>query len=231
MAKTKTRRAAKPAQIRDLAEDDIVSAAIAMIRQKGFAGVSMRQLAADLQVTPPALYHHVKDKTELLDRAADHLNASFPMPDVSLPWDQRLTTLLIDFQTVFGQHPGLAAHAARRMHSPATLRWIEMVLSVLLAAGFRGEAAMRALHVVGFYNNPATLRDVSRAQARAWDAMDPAALERVLKKARGRYASVEKMQPNYRNADEADFRFGLNLLIEGLKHQLALQSRGRTKRT
>jgi AcrR family transcriptional regulator len=231
MAKTKARRAAKPVQVRDLSVEDIVTAATATIRREGFSGVSMRQLAADLEVTPPALYHHVSDKTDLLDLIADRLIASVPIPADNLPWDDRLRALLLEFERLFAAYPGLAAHAARRMESPATLRWIELVMSLLLQAGFRGAGAMRAMHVVGFYNNPATLRDVSRAKARQWDSMAPNGLDKAMKLVGGRYPALDSMKAHYRSANEEDFRFGLDLIIEGLKQELAKQSRIRTKRS
>ena len=230
MAKAKTRRAPKPVQVRDLCVEDILKAATATIRRQGFSGVSMRQLAADLEVTPPALYHHVADKVDLFDLVADRLIASLPLPADSLPWDERLRMLLLEFERLFAAYPGLAAHAARRMDSPATLRWIEMVMSLLLQAGFRGAGAMRALHVVGFYNNPATLRDVSRAKARDWDAMAPNALEKAMNSVGGRYPALDSMKSHYRTANEDDFRFGLDLIIAGLKQELSRQSRTRMKR-
>ena len=42
--------------------DIIVATAIKGLHKDGLAGLSMRQLAGMLNVTPTAIYHHVKDK-------------------------------------------------------------------------------------------------------------------------------------------------------------------------
>ena len=49
-----------------LTRDDVVDAAMGILREYGLADLSMRRLARDLGVQPGALYWHVKNKQELL---------------------------------------------------------------------------------------------------------------------------------------------------------------------
>lgn len=49
-----------------LTRDQIVGAALGILREYGLADLSMRRLARDLDVQPGALYWHVKNKQELL---------------------------------------------------------------------------------------------------------------------------------------------------------------------
>ncbi|MEJ7585439.1 MAG: helix-turn-helix domain-containing protein [Acidimicrobiales bacterium] len=49
----------------------IVQAAREMITEEGLDAVSLRRLAAHLQVTAPALYAHVEDKEDLLRAVAE----------------------------------------------------------------------------------------------------------------------------------------------------------------
>lgn len=53
-----------------LSQDQILSAAFALLEAEGLEGLTMRRLAPRLNVQPPALYWHVGDKAELLARMA-----------------------------------------------------------------------------------------------------------------------------------------------------------------
>lgn len=60
-----------PAQLKGpdavaLTRDQIVDAAMAILRDYGLADLSMRRLARDLEVQPGALYWHIKNKQDLL---------------------------------------------------------------------------------------------------------------------------------------------------------------------
>ncbi len=49
-----------------LTREQIVDAAMAILREYGLADLSMRRLARDLEVQPGALYWHIKNKQDLL---------------------------------------------------------------------------------------------------------------------------------------------------------------------
>ncbi|GAA1353647.1 TetR/AcrR family transcriptional regulator C-terminal domain-containing protein [Falsarthrobacter nasiphocae] len=49
-----------------LSRNEITNAALRILRKYGFADLSMRRIAADLEVQPSALYWHVHNKQELL---------------------------------------------------------------------------------------------------------------------------------------------------------------------
>lgn len=51
---------------------DILNLAIPLFARLGYEGVSMRNLATRVGVTPAALYHHFKDKDELYIDAVSH---------------------------------------------------------------------------------------------------------------------------------------------------------------
>ena len=51
----------------------------------------MRSLADELGVTPMAAYHHVHDKTELIDLVLEAVMGTVPIPDpASGSWSERL---------------------------------------------------------------------------------------------------------------------------------------------
>lgn len=58
-----------------LTREQIVDTAFAMLRDGGLAGLTMRRLAARLEVQPGALYYHVASKQELLVAVAARILA------------------------------------------------------------------------------------------------------------------------------------------------------------
>src|SRR5687767_7906925 len=79
MPRSRTPRATRPAP-QQLSEQDIVDAALRLIRKSGADKLSMRTLAAQLGVTPMAIYYHVPSKQALLDLVIDSVFANVPMP-------------------------------------------------------------------------------------------------------------------------------------------------------
>lgn len=72
---------------------DVVEHAVAVLDQYGLADLTMRRLAAELDVRPSALYHHFANKQTLLAAVADELLArSLPAPGAEAgEWDVRLS--------------------------------------------------------------------------------------------------------------------------------------------
>ena len=59
--------------------------------RRGFAAVSMHDLAAELGVTVRALYRHVRDRQEIVDRAVELWLAQWPTPELDpAQWQQSL---------------------------------------------------------------------------------------------------------------------------------------------
>ena len=75
-----------------LTRDAIVDAARALVIADGLEALSLRRLAAQLGVTAPALYAHVRDKQDLLRALAevefDHLVARFDEVTATDPLDR-----------------------------------------------------------------------------------------------------------------------------------------------
>lgn len=205
----------------DLSLDQIQDSTIALIRREGLGRLSMRQLAAELGVTPMAVYYHVPNKTALLDLAADRIMKSIALPNPALHWTERLKQLILDLQQVFATYPGLARYAAEHMDSATTLSWMEMILDILHAGGFPPKVAVDALVVLGFYNNPASLRMDRPGSLGLWDIVPQHAIGRRIRKAPRDYPNLAKALPHLRGGDEADFCIGLDRLIAALEADLA----------
>ena len=77
----------------------ILAAASALYAERGYDGVSMRDVAAAVAIQPASLYHHFKDKDALILAALEHVFAARAAParDILLenqPPDRRLDAFI-----------------------------------------------------------------------------------------------------------------------------------------
>jgi AcrR family transcriptional regulator len=92
----------------------VLDATLAIAAERGLAAVSMRAVAARLGVTPMALYHHVRDKQDLLDGLVERLLAELPTPDPDLPWEERLRALARSLRETAARYPDAFLMLLRR---------------------------------------------------------------------------------------------------------------------
>jgi TetR/AcrR family tetracycline transcriptional repressor len=112
---------------KDLSREKVIDAALAILREHGLAGLSMRQVSASLSVQPGALYWHVASKQELLAQLADRILSEVPArrPDRPLPQQirQRALDIRVALLTVRDGAEVVSFALALRplQHSPARL--------------------------------------------------------------------------------------------------------------
>jgi len=99
----------------------VADRALQLADSSGLEGLTIRKLAADLGVTPMALYWHFRSKEELLDGLAERLWSEIDVAvDPATAWLAQLRTLL---------------------ESLIALRATELTLEILRAGGFDPEHA------------------------------------------------------------------------------------------
>jgi len=96
-----------------MTRDDILDAAAQVIRQKGFHGASMADIAGAVKLQKASLYHHVSSKQEillaLLDRALEMLFEHISnVTDKSLPPDEKLRQMIHSYLQVMTENGDLA---------------------------------------------------------------------------------------------------------------------------
>ncbi|MFI7415855.1 TetR/AcrR family transcriptional regulator [Nonomuraea sp. NPDC049684] len=91
-----------------LSLDEICSTALRLIDEAGVEGLSMRKLAAELDVNPMSVYHHVASKEALLARICETVSARLPLPpDDGTPWPDQLRALALAYHRHARQHPAM----------------------------------------------------------------------------------------------------------------------------
>lgn len=190
-----------------ISRQQIIEAGVRSLREKGFDGVTIRGLAAEMGVAPMSLYRHVRDKDDLLDEVVEVLFHLAWRPrgrrDDWKSWiaeaADRLRRFLVDEPAalyVYLRHPVVTPTALARMEA------MMEVLEEELGSPARARVAFGALqtYTIGF-----AALEVSRDRTRA--AGHPAGrTERVMA------AFITPSQ----------FRAGVDLLLTGVEQESAL---------
>lgn len=144
---------ARPRQRAPLTRSRVVALALEIIDEDGLEALNMRRLAAAAGVKPMSLYHHFASKTEILDEvgeeiAAAALGASPPNPG----WQGRVRQLFMGLHALAEAHPrALPLISTAVVRTSSGRRWMEQLMSTLLAAGFTPDRAATVYHVLGAY--------------------------------------------------------------------------------
>jgi AcrR family transcriptional regulator len=140
-----------------LDRDEIVDAAVALLRDEGLDAVSMRRLAARLGVSPIPLYSRVGNKEALLDRITERLlGHAAPDPPPAVAWDDYAATWAHALRRQLREIPD--TRLLMRTRRWAMVESTRPLYRVLRAAGFDDGHAVRACRLlmwaaVGFVAN------------------------------------------------------------------------------
>jgi TetR/AcrR family transcriptional regulator, tetracycline repressor protein len=138
---TKTAQEAEKARLSKAA---VVERGLAVADAEGLDGLTIRRLAADLGVTPMALYWHFRSKEELLVGLAEQVWSELDTDvDTSTDWVDQLRRLLESLVQVLRKHPSAAQLllAGEKRNSEAAMRATEVALAILHRGGFTPEQA------------------------------------------------------------------------------------------
>ncbi|PZQ98068.1 MAG: TetR family transcriptional regulator [Cereibacter sphaeroides] len=194
-----------------------VSEALALLNEAGLDELSTRKLALRIGVQQPALYWHFRDKQALLDamnaellRRAHHRRVPLPGED----WRTFLKANAVSFRTaLLSVRDGARVHAGSHAEAP-DLAVAEAQLAVLTEAGLSGQDALNTLVALSRYVVGAALEEqAEQARPPRLDGMDAGEFP-LLSAAAGAYGA---------SSSESRFRFGLEMLLDGLAARLARQ--------
>ena len=211
--------AAEPPAPGGLTLDIIVGTAVGMIEKGGLGGLSMRQLAGLLDVTPTAIYYHVRDKDALLDLCAQAILARIPAPDPAKAWPQQLRALILEQQRLFMRYPGLARFLlVHRDSSVAALNWGEAILAILHDGGFDPASALHTLMALSFVINPITLIDEPVRRGKAHAVLQRTHVAALMRKHKARLPMMTAVLPHLEGISyETQFEFAVDQVIAGIE--------------
>ncbi|MFF4585540.1 TetR/AcrR family transcriptional regulator [Streptomyces sp. NPDC001388] len=198
----------------------IVDTALKLIDDVGIQALTLRMLADALDSGTATLYRHFNGKDELLALVADRILGEVHVPSEELDglsWREAVTAVADAFYGTLCRHPhALSLLAAQVPVGPHGLRARERLITLFLSHGFPVGLAARAFTAVGHYvigfaiqqHGPGTPGPEDRTQLRDYyDSLDPAAYPATTAAA-DELTSVPLHE---------EFRFGLDLLLDGLE--------------
>lgn len=208
-----------------LTRERILAAAAELADEVGVASLTMRKLAARLDVQAMSLYHHVENKDALLDGMVDHVFAEIELPPGGVPWREAIRLRCVSAREALHRHRwAVGLLDSRANPGPATLRHHDAVLGRLRRAGFSVEETAHAVsvldsYVYGFALQEANLPfgdagETEEVAGAILDAMPEGAYPHLAELAR-----KHVLQGDYDYADE--FEVGLELILDGLARRLA----------
>lgn len=171
-----------------LSRERILRAALALVDRDGLDALTMRRLADDLGSGPMSLYHHVKDRDDLIDGIAELLASRLDPPRAD-DWQGYAREAARAIYRIGHVHPKAFAPLVARPSTttvPHMLTIIGGLLERLLAAGFDDRSAVLATRTLANYLIGAVLSDVLGRIELPGEPIDPdeefeAGLENVLR--------------------------------------------------
>ncbi len=201
------------AQQRKLSSDGIAATAMEMIDADGAERFSMRRLAARLGVDPMAIYHHHKSKAALMRAVVQAMLAKFEAPPPTGDWREDLRAVGHAFRALALAHPGtFSVYEYFEDDAPNELRIYEAFYAPLYSAGFPPKMA-----VWGGWHVLAYCEGFASDEIGKW--LDPFPQEGLEKRvSEGDLPVTAALIDHIVTYDaEAEFEFGLSLLIRGLE--------------
>jgi len=94
-----------------LTRDDFVDAALRVTKRAGLDGLTMRAVAAELGVSPMAIYYHLRDKDELVTLAVEAVLSRIDPLDLGPDgWEAALRRYLLSAWQELTGYPGVGAY-------------------------------------------------------------------------------------------------------------------------
>lgn len=208
-----------PARRGQLDAHAIRRAALALIDADGLDAFSMRKLGARLGVEAMSIYHHVSDKSAVLDGVAAEVFTELEVPIGPLGrWQDEMAALMGELRRVYLLHPNVLPILGTRPPSgPEMAPIIERALATFAAAGLPDSQSIYLLNVCGVFTLGHCLSEVG---PQPLGAAEPAVVTDPHARAVA-FASAPTVAAAYAATVDtfgfdAQFALGVDLLIAGL---------------
>ncbi|GAA0422289.1 GntR family transcriptional regulator [Actinoplanes capillaceus] len=217
-----------PPRDTDLSRDRIVAAAIALADRDGMAELSMRRIAAELDVATMSLYRHVPGRDELIVAMIDGALGELRVPARHTgDWRADLASCARAVWQIFQRHPWLALSMSLTRPQPATnaLRLGEWIMSTVKPTGLAvPDRFMVQVLLFSFVRGVASALEPEAQAMRdtgltddEWMEQQGAAFERfAARHPAPHYEQLFKGGPDFEFDLDVLFEFGLARFIDGL---------------
>ncbi|OKI93409.1 transcriptional regulator [Streptomyces sp. CB01249] len=202
-----------------ISREAIIGTARRIVEEEGVHRLTMRRLATEVGSTPMALYHHVRDKEELLVLLLDdYAVRALHRPELPADPRERVVAAATAIHEALAACPWIVeVLTADDLMSKSALWFVEQIVSGLVEGGLSLDEAVHGYRAIWYYTAGEIVVRRTAARRRAEDdratyreevfsGLDPDELPR-LAQAADRWAPLTA---------EETYRDGLKALVEGL---------------
>jgi AcrR family transcriptional regulator len=222
-------QAAETARREPLTRTRILEVATRVMDADGLEAVSMRRLGRELGVEAMSLYNHVPSKEALLSGILETVMGQFELPRPGGDWLERLRDLALAYRRLLLAHPNVLSLFAEHRHlDPDCLQPIELTLEALRSGGLSVEETTTAYHMLVGYVMGHAMMEIAGLMAGDPGPEHTAQHEVFMQTLPlDRFPRMAEMLPYLKQCDhEAEFEYGLDVLLAGLEAKLGHRRAG-----
>lgn len=135
-----------------LSLDEIIAVAGRILQSEGLEKLSMRRLANELGSAPMALYHHVRDKDELLVHVMESQARTMPRPDFPADPRERLVAASVLLYELLAERPWIIeVLTGDDLIGPSALWIVEVMIGAAVDHGHSVDEAVYIYRTIWFY--------------------------------------------------------------------------------
>ncbi|MFJ9086826.1 TetR/AcrR family transcriptional regulator [Streptomyces sp. NPDC102384] len=202
-----------------ISREEIIGTARRIVTEEGVHKLTMRRLAAEIGSTPMALYHHVRDKEELLVLLLDDYAArALSRPELPAGPRERVVVAAAAIHEALAACPWIVeVLTADDLMSTSALWFVEQIVDGLVECGLSLDQAVHGYRAIWYYTAGEIVVRTTAARRRAdgdrttyreqvFAGLDPSELPR-LAQAADRWAPLTAKDT---------YQDGLRALVDGL---------------
>lgn len=210
-----------------LTVERITEAAIELADADGITALSMRQVAAKLNVGTMSLYRYVPSKAELIDVMLDRVYAEqlADLPDSDVGWRKGLEQVAHGQWGLYMRHNWLLqVSSGRPIMGPNALKGFEIALGVLTGIGLTDAERVHVINLVSNFVSGTARNLIERSlvtqatgvtDEQFWTAQVPILTEAL---SSGDFPEVATLPAEvYDEVRDTSFDFGLRCLLDGVE--------------
>ena len=205
-----------------LTRDRIIQAALLIMDEEGLDAVTMRRVGRELGVEAMSLYNHVRDKEDILDRITETVLGGLRVPKAD-DWAESARLTAREFRRVLLAHPGVMTLLTERdkpFTNADSLQMYERVFDLFRTAGLSEAETAQAFHVFGGYILGSVTLELGLMVGSPKDDEHHQEMAQLV--ASADLPRMQEVMPYLIDCDlDAQFDFGLDLMLEGLRSRIA----------
>jgi TetR/AcrR family transcriptional regulator, tetracycline repressor protein len=133
-------------------KEAIIKASLEILNRDGISNLTMRALAKELNIKAASLYWHIKDKQDLYDLIAEHINQEIALPETLDDAKETLTIFALEIRRVLLKtRDAVEILASSFPSTPSRINAIKFLLATLTKYGVSDKNCLSAANIINNY--------------------------------------------------------------------------------